>query len=119
MTDTDPRTLAHRMHAAFNERNVDAADDIFAPDFHSHPLQGGRDQVKASWTAMITARPTARSVVEDVLVDGDRAALRSTIYGLSADDPDAAAGTIMEIIRVADGRIAELWGATTIAHQPR
>jgi hypothetical protein len=32
--------LAHRMHAAFNARDIAAIDEIFAADFYSHPLEG-------------------------------------------------------------------------------
>jgi predicted SnoaL-like aldol condensation-catalyzing enzyme len=102
------------MHDVLVTRDVGVADEIFAPDFHSHPLDGGIDAVKASWTRFLAAYPTARSVLQDVLVDGDRVALRSTVYGLNPDEPDAVCGTLMEIVRIADGRIAELWGASTL-----
>ncbi|MFJ9691868.1 ester cyclase [Kitasatospora sp. NPDC101183] len=119
MTIPDPRHLAQRMHEAFNTRDIAAADEIFAPGFYSHPLRGGVEAVKAAWTAMLTACPTARTVVEDVLVDGDRVALRSTVYGLPAGGADAAAGTMLEIFRVAEGRITELWGSSTVSQLPR
>ena len=44
-----------------------------------------------------------------MLVDGDRVASRATVTGLGSGP-----GTMFEIIRVADGRIAELWGASTL-----
>lgn len=116
---TDPRTLVFRMHDVLKTRDVAVADEIFAPDFYSHPLRGGIDTVKASWTAFMRAHPAARSVIEDVLVDGDRIALRSTVRGLSSDTPDAPPATLLEIVRVANGRIAELWGAGTIGLAPR
>jgi predicted SnoaL-like aldol condensation-catalyzing enzyme len=116
---TDPRALAHRMHDAFNTREIDALDEILAPDFYSHPLPGGRETAKSAWAAMIAQSPAARSVIEDVLADGDRVAVRSTIHGLSGAGPDAPAATLMEIFRVAEGRIAELWAATTISRIPR
>ena len=120
MASPEPRELARRMHDAFNRRDVDAADEIFAPDFFSHPLQAGRDEVKAAWSAMIAAHPAIRTVIEDVLGDGDRVALRSTIYGLSGDEePDAQPETLLEIFRVSEGRIAELWGVGTIREIPR
>lgn len=100
-------------------RDVGVADEIFAPNFYSHPLRGGVDAVKAACTAYLRAHPTGRSVIEDVLVDGDRVALRSTIYGMSPDDPDTVSGTILEIVRVADGRIAELWGVSSISQLNR
>ncbi|MGA5823131.1 ester cyclase [Kitasatospora sp. NPDC094028] len=119
MTGSDPRHLAHRMHEAFNARDIAAADEIFAPDFYSHPLRGGVDALKTAWTAMFTACPSARSVIEDVLVDGDRVALRSTFHGLSTGGGDTAPGTLLEIFRVAEGRIVELWGVSSASRLPR
>ncbi|WP_429415720.1 nuclear transport factor 2 family protein [Nocardia sp. GAS34] len=43
--------------------------------------------------------------------DGDRVALRSTVHGMTENGQTA---TLVEIFRVADGRIAELWGAKGI-----
>jgi hypothetical protein len=53
------------------------------------------------------------------LVDGDRVALRSTPHGIPAGDPADASATLLEIVRVADGRIAELWAGTSISGLPR
>jgi predicted SnoaL-like aldol condensation-catalyzing enzyme len=107
MDMTVGQTLAHLMHEAFNNSDLDAVDEIFAPDFYSHPLDmTGPDGVKAAWRAVRARHPELRSVVEDVVVAGDRVAVRSTLRG--------ASGTVMEIFRVADGRIAELWGLTSL-----
>jgi hypothetical protein len=106
---TDPRDLVRRMHDVLVTKDVSIADEIFAPDFYSHPLDGGIDRVKASWTRILAEHPDLRSTIEDMLVDGDRVASRATVTGLSSGP-----GTMFEIIRVADGRIAELWGASTL-----
>lgn len=105
---TTGQALAHRMHEAFNNNDFDVVDEIFAPDFFSHPLGiTGPAAVKAAWQAVRARHPELRTVVEDVVVDGDRVAMRSTLTGES--------GTIMEIFRVAGGRITELWGVTSLA----
>jgi predicted SnoaL-like aldol condensation-catalyzing enzyme len=58
------------------------------------------------------AHPAAHSVVEDVLVDGDRVADRVTTLSITDDGSPA---TILEVFRITgtDGRIAELWAAST------
>lgn len=102
------RALAHRMHEAFNTNDFAAMSEIFAADFHSHPMgTTGIDHIRAAWQAMRTRYPKLRTHIEDVLVEGDRVAMRSTVH-------DGLAGTVMEIFRVADGRIAELWGVSTL-----
>lgn len=111
MPRTDPAELGHRMHAAFNARDFDAVQEIFTPDFYSHPLDGGRAAVRSAWESMAAMYPRAETVIDDIFTAGDRVALRATVYGMAEDGHTA---TMLEIFRVADGRIAELWGAKGI-----
>jgi predicted ester cyclase len=102
------RALAHRMHEAFNTNDFAAMTDVFAADFHSHPMgTTGIEHIRTAWQAMRTRYPDLRTRIEDVVVEGDRVAMRSTVHG-------GLDGVIMEIFRVADGRIAELWGVSTL-----
>lgn len=55
--------------------------------------------------------PGLRVSVEDMLADGDRLAVSTTVHGTPAGDPSS----VMEIIRITDGRIAELWGVTNLS----
>jgi predicted ester cyclase len=105
---TEARALAFRLHEAFNTRDFDAVDAIFAPDFYSHPLQlSGIEHIKETWKAIARKFPDMHTVVEDVVAEGNRVGLRATVSGLSAED-----FTLMEMFHVADGRIAELWGVS-------
>jgi predicted SnoaL-like aldol condensation-catalyzing enzyme len=99
------------MHEAFNTRDFDAVTEIFAPDFYSHPLNAGRDAVRSAWEAMAAMYPQAFTAIDDIFAHDDRVALRSTMHGLAENGQTA---TLVEIFRVADGRIAELWGAKGI-----
>ena len=113
MTKEDTKNLIQRMYDAFNTRNVAAADDIFAPDFYSHPLKTGVEGVKKSWASMLKAFPDARAVVEELLVDGEKVASRTSIHGIPAM-ADGTQPMILEIMRVKDQRIVELWGLTNM-----
>ncbi|KPM53713.1 hypothetical protein CcI49_10985 [Frankia sp. CcI49] len=100
------RGLALRMHAAFNALDLPAVDEIFAVDFFSHPLQfRGPAAVKERWLAMRTAAPELRTRIVDLIAEDDRAVIRSRLTD--------GTGELLEIIRIAQGRIAELWGART------
>ncbi|MDR8412948.1 ester cyclase [Nonomuraea sp. 3-1Str] len=113
MTD-DVRALGRRMYEAFNTRDVGAADALFAADFISHPMGTvGVESVKRAWSGMHATFPGMRVVVEDMLVDGDRAAVRTTLHGVTDDDGQPPPA-MLEIFRVRDGRIAELWGMSTL-----
>ena len=62
---------------------------------------------------MLTARfPGIRVVAQDILIDGDKAAVRSAVEGIPASDGDAQP-MLFEIFRIDDGRLAEMWGAST------
>jgi uncharacterized protein (TIGR02246 family) len=105
--------LAYRMHEAANAGDYGAVDGIFAADFVSHPLQTtGREPIRAAWRAIRDKYPELRSEIQDILVDGDRVAIRSTTHGVLTTD--GRPGAVLEIVRVAGGRFAELWGVTNV-----
>lgn len=115
MTADNVRAAARRMYEAFNTRDFGAAETIFTADFVSHPLgTTGTDAVTRSWTRFHTMFPDVRVVVEDMLVDGDRAAVRTSVHGIPAGAAEQPPPTMMEIFRIRDGRIAELWGVSEL-----
>lgn len=79
----------------------------------SHPLGAtGFEAGKDAWH-MLTARfPGIRVVAQDVLIDGDKAAVRSTVEGIETPDGDAQP-MLIEIFRIEDGRFAAMWGVST------
>jgi predicted SnoaL-like aldol condensation-catalyzing enzyme len=104
--------LVQRMQECFNSRQFDQADDLFTPGFFSHPLgtsgfAGGKD----AWRQLTARYPGVRVVAADILVDGDKVAVRSLVTGTGT--PEAGPHPqLFEIFRVQDGRLAEMWGAT-------
>jgi SnoaL-like protein len=58
-----------------------------------------------------TRFPGMRVVARDILVDGDKVAVRSAVEGTGTSDGDAQP-MLLEIFRVEDGRLAEMWGST-------
>ncbi len=106
----DVRAVARRMYAAFNAYDHAAAHDIFAADFHSHPLgTTGPDSVAQSWRRFHEAFPDAQVVVEDMVVEGDTVAVRTSVRGVPGQRP-----TMLEIFRVLNGHVAELWGLSSL-----
>ena len=106
--DAANAALVQRMLECFNTRQFDQADDLFAPDFFSHPLgTTGFEAGKAAWRTLVAQFPDARVVAEDILVDGDKVAVRSRVEGMT---PDGARPMMIEIFRVDNGRLAENWG---------
>ncbi|NUT97259.1 MAG: SnoaL-like domain-containing protein [Saccharothrix sp.] len=108
MTARDPEALVRRMQECFNTRQFDQADDLFTPDFFSHPLgTTGFAAGKRAWRTLVTHFPDYRVVAEDVLVDHDRVAIRSSVQGIPTAGPQPV---LIEVFRVANGRLAEAWG---------
>lgn len=113
----DSRAVAQRMYDAFNARDLAAAETIFSVDFMSHPLNAvGVDSVVKAWGGLQATFPDIQVVVEDMVVDGDKVAVRTSLHGVlaGADIADQPLPSMMEIFRVQDGRIAELWGISTL-----
>jgi predicted SnoaL-like aldol condensation-catalyzing enzyme len=105
-------TVIHEMYAAFNSRDLDAAEAKFASGFYSHPLgTTGREHIRRAWAAMLERFPDLRITLDRALVSGDRAAIWATIH----PGPDQPTANLVEIMRFADGRIAELWGLSDLA----
>lgn len=107
---TDVRAVAQRLYAAFNAYDHAAAKEIFAADFYSHPMgTTGPESVTRSWQRFHDAFPGARVVVEDMVVEGDTVAVRTSVHGVPGQQP-----TMLEIFRVRDGRVTELWGLSSL-----
>ncbi|GHD91832.1 ester cyclase [Streptomyces naganishii] len=114
MTD-DVRAIAHRMYGAFNSRDLAAAETIFSADFVSHPLETvGVDSVVKAWNGLHAAFPDIQVIVEDMIVERGKAAVRTTLHGIPASVEEQLSPSMMEIFRVQDGRIVELWGMSTL-----
>ncbi|MEV4114154.1 nuclear transport factor 2 family protein [Nonomuraea sp. NPDC049695] len=107
----DLRAAARRMYDAFNTHDHAAAAEIFTADFYSHPMDTtGPESVTRSWQRFHETFPEARVVVEDMIVEGDTVAVRTSVHGI----PDTQPPTMLEMFRVRDGRIAELWGLSSL-----
>jgi predicted SnoaL-like aldol condensation-catalyzing enzyme len=112
ITREDASALVQRMQECFNTRQFDDADDLFTPGFFSHPLgTTGFEAGKDAWRKVVAQFPGMRVVAQDILVDGDKVAVRSSVEGIATPDGDAQP-TLIEIFRIDDGRLAETWGIT-------
>ncbi|GAA1861103.1 hypothetical protein GCM10009736_30370 [Actinomadura bangladeshensis] len=84
------------------------AADLHTPGFFSHPLgAAGFEAGKEAWRMLVGRFPGIRVVAEDILVDGDKAAVRSSVAGIGGD----ARPMLFEVFRIEDGRFAEMRGA--------
>jgi predicted ester cyclase len=127
MGDADIRALAANAFARFNDAEhreafFDAYDSAVA--LHGYPgdLQG-IGGLRAFHEALWHAFPDARLTVEDLVVEGDRAALRYRLRGTHRGDYLGVGATSLPVdvegltmLRIAGGCVAEEWhGPTELA----
>ena len=117
-----PADVYRRTIDAISRGDADALDALLTPDVVDHnPVVGqphGLPGFKHWLLAARTAFPDLTGALEDIVADGDRVAGRVTWRGTQRG-PFAGIGptgrpvcfTAIHIVRVADGRIAEWWGA--------
>jgi hypothetical protein len=112
-TREDASALVQRMQECFNSRQFDQAADLHTPGFFSHPLGAtGFEAGKDAWRTLVARFPGMRVVAQDILADGDKAAVRSAVEGIAIPD-GGAPPMLFEIFSIDDGRLAEMWGAST------
>jgi steroid delta-isomerase-like uncharacterized protein len=119
----DTRTTVQRLFDEFvNGRNLDAIVELVAPDFVEHEetpaLAPGRDGVRQLFAMLAEAFPDFRMNVEDMIVEGDKGVVRSMLTGTHKGEwmgiPATGRSvdvTIIDVFRVADGKVVEHWGA--------
>ncbi len=90
-TATDPEALARAFYEPFNTGDVAVYDRVLAEDWMDHPLapgqQPGREGFKPIVLFFRSVFPDLQLVNEDVLVHGDKVAVRSTFRGTHQGEP--------------------------------
>jgi predicted ester cyclase len=123
--------LARRFLEARGKADLDAMEQMMAPDFVDHTLAPGqqldRESYKRSVAEYVSAFSNIRILVEDQVAGGDKVVTR--FVGSSTHDRGelmgvAPTGTeltnrVIVIHRIADGKIAEEWGVGTSTSELR
>jgi predicted ester cyclase len=120
----DIRALAAGAFARFNDReDRDAFFDAYDPGVALHGYPGdlqGLDGLRRFHEALWGAFPDARLTVEDLVVEGDRAALRYRLQGTHRGHYLGVAPTGLSfdvegltLLRLADARVVEEWHSPT------
>ncbi len=114
MTAADNKALAARVYEAINAQDIATLDELFDPHIVRHAMREvGIESARQALINAFATYPETRFVVEDLVAEGDRVALRVTVHGVPTP-PGEPLPIIMEIFRIANGRVAEIWGAGTL-----
>jgi predicted SnoaL-like aldol condensation-catalyzing enzyme len=114
------KALALRWHnELFEEGNLDVADEILALDFvwYNPPTEvflSGPEAVKQQSTDFRGFFPDYVLTNDDVIAEGDRVVIRWTMQGTVQAEagPLDVTYTGIDIFRIEDGKIVELWQNT-------
>lgn len=119
----DTRALVGRFFDELvNGRRLELIDELMAPDFVEHEempgLEPGREGVKQFFAMIAEGFPDFKMNVEDVIAEGDRGVVRSTLTGTHRGEfmgipatGNSISVTVIDIVRLANGKVVEHWGA--------
>lgn len=114
------KTLHHRLLAAMNRDDLEAASALLAPDAINHnPVPGeppGIAGLRYRLAMLHTAFPDLRFVTEAIIAEGDTVATRGVLTGTHtgpfAGMPatgKAVRVSYIDMIRIVDGKLVEHW----------
>jgi predicted ester cyclase len=124
--------LVRRLEEAVINGDLDAVDEMLAPDFVNHnKLLSGQEPDRESYKRAISAYQAALSeshmIIEDQVARGDKVVTRFTVH--TTHDRGELMGVAptgrkitnrgIEIHRIVGGKIAEEWGLGTLATKLR
>jgi steroid delta-isomerase-like uncharacterized protein len=124
MTREATRALIERLHELWSVGDLAAIPAVYASNFVAHMPKGwgkteprdGHDGIRRAIERLRAAFPDWVEHVDDILIDGDKAAVRyhSTGTNLGAFEGRPATGRRLSvdelsIFCIADGRVAEQW----------
>jgi predicted SnoaL-like aldol condensation-catalyzing enzyme len=105
---------------AISGQHLELFDELPHPDYANRSgtespwatgIQG-LDQAKSSFGEMLRTTPTFKAVIEDIIAEGDKVAIRMTFY--EEGKPIANA---MTFYRLSDGKIVDDWYCHTRLEQ--
>lgn len=120
MTTDDNKALAERfVHEVFEQGRLEAVDELVAPDFTGHTwrLSGpGPGPLKLAMERVARGLADARFVIDDLIAEDDRVALRLTASATQVGELMGMPGSgkrysieEIHVFRIRDGRIVEHW----------
>jgi predicted ester cyclase len=128
------KALVRRLvEEVWNRTNLGCCAAIIAPDFSRHGQVLGPAGVQAIIARLSANWPDLHYTIEDMVAEGDRVVIRSTVRMTSTGAPVQSplfgritlpAGTVVaisgiNIFRIADGKVAETWELSDLASAAR
>ena len=114
------KAIVREFFAAIDEGNLDRVKELVADDFALNapglPEPWGADMLFQAIKTHYASFPDWRHVIEDIIAEGDKVAVKLTQYGTHKAEYDGILATgnkvimpAMHLIRIVDGKIKEWW----------
>jgi predicted ester cyclase len=117
------KAIAQRLFDAINNGTVDELPHVVAPDVVDHNAvifmqPEGPGGVEEGIRMLLQGFPDLHLTTEEILAEGDKVVIRFTMSGTNTGDYRGLPAPTQQyfeseaiaILRIADGRVAELWG---------
>jgi steroid delta-isomerase-like uncharacterized protein len=115
------KAIVRRYQEALNANNLEALDEIVAPDLQTPDMlpgfPAGLEGAKRIHEATLAAWPDFHVAIEDLIAEGDLVAARITMTGTAVRPAFGLPGSGnkfrvpgMYMVRIVDGKIVEHWG---------
>ncbi len=124
---SEAKGVVRRLEQAWAANDLATVDELLAPDLVSHDappgMPPGREGAKAAHQMAMTSFPDRQMTIHEVIGDGDRVAVRTTIRGTNTGGVPwlgmPANGRKVDIesisiYRVENGRAVEHWGQNDV-----
>ena len=120
MSEANKALERREIEEVWNKHNPDAVDEIYAPDLVNHSAPPGMPNDRAGMKALVGmylgAFPDLKVTIDFLVAEGDKVVNRYTATGTHTGELMGipATGKRIEmtgiaVVRVAGGKIAELW----------
>jgi len=121
MSEQQNKEIVRRIQRAFDSGNLDALDELVAPDIISHDTApgapGGLEGAKLAHKTVLSWFPDYRVVIDDIIAEGDRVVARFTVSGTHEGEMMGIAPTGKSYsvtgfseYRIENGKAVEHWG---------
>ena len=114
MTLQENKALVRRFVEAYNNRNLDAFDDLLAPDYFDQTSQVDKKGLIQLMNMAFKGFPDFKETIEDIIAEGDKVWARITFTGTHKGEFMGIAPTdkkvtteMVDIFRIANGKLIE------------